>query len=172
MTANGTANGTGPAREAAVRALEDLLDAYGADPARWPAGDPRRAAAWALIDSGDAAALQSLATARALDRALDSTVPPAPSAALAGAVLRAARRTRPGLAGWAGWAGSIWTPAFFKPAGALACAMLLGVMVGMWSPVPVVGIGESRAAGLETELAALAALEENGDAGRFGGFAE
>lgn len=169
MTANGTANGTEPGREAAVRALEDLLDAYGADPARWPAGDPRRAAAWALIDSGDAAALQSLGAARALDRALDSTVPPAPSAALAGTVLEAARRTRPGLAGWAG---PIWTPAFFKPAGALACAMLLGVMVGMWSPVPVVGIGESRAAGLETELASLAALEENGDAGRFGGFAE
>ena len=172
MTANGTANGTGPGREPAVLALEELLDAYGADPARWPAGDPRRAAAWALIDSGDAAALQSLAAARALDRALDSTVPPAPSAALAGTVLEAARRTRPGPAGLAGWAWPIWTPAFFKPAGALACAMLLGIAVGMWSPVPVVGIGESRAAGLETELASLAALEENGDAGRFGGFAE
>ncbi len=168
MTANGTANGTEPGREAAVRALEDLLGAYGADPARWPAGDPRRAAAWALIDSGDAAALQSLAAARALDRALDSTVPPAPSAALAGSVLQAARRTRPGLSGWAG---PIWNPAFFKPAGALACAMLLGIAVGMWSPAPVF-VWSAQADGLETELASLGALDGNGDDNGFEDFAE
>lgn len=163
----------GPGGDAGLRALEDLLDAYGADPARWPAGDPRRAAAWALLDSGDAAALQAAAAAGALDRALDSTVPPAPSAALAGAVLQAAQRPGPGPAAWAGL---LLKPAFLKPAGALACAMLLGVMVGMWSPVPVAGAGENRAAGPEagpeTELASLGALEENGDAARFGSFAE
>lgn len=164
-----TASGRDPGREAAVAALGELLDAYGADPARWPAEDPRRAAAWALIDAGDPAALQSLAGARALDRALDSTAPPVPSAALAGSVLQSAAQRRTGLSGWAGL---IWNPAFFKPAFALACAMLLGVMVGIWSPVPVAGVGESRAAGLETELASLGTLEDNGDAGRFGSFAE
>ena len=174
-----TAHGTGPGREAALQALEELLDAYGADPARWPAEDPRRAAAWALIDAGDSAALRSLAAARALDRALDSTAPPAPSAALAGGVLLAAREPRPGLSRprlsgprLSNWAGLLLEPAFLKPAAGLACAALLGIMVGVWSPVPIAGVGESRAAGLETELASLGALEDNGDAGRFGSFAE
>ncbi len=171
MTRTGTETGVGAGqgREAGLRALEELLDAYGADPARWPAGDPRRAAAWALLDSGDAAAVQAARAAGALDRALDGTAPPAPSAALAGAVLQAAQRPKPGLAAWVGL---LLKPAFLKPAGALACAMLLGVVVGVRSPVPVAGVGESPAAGLETELASLGTLEENGDAGRFGGFAE
>jgi len=167
-----------------LQALEELLDAYGADPARWPAEDPRRAAAWALIDAGDSAALRSLAAARALDCALDSTAPPAPSAALAGGVLHAAREPRPGLSRprlsrprlsgprLSNWAGLLLEPAFLKPAAGLACAALLGIIVGVWSPVPVAGVGESRAAGLETELASLGALEDNGDAGRFGSFAE
>ena len=163
-----TANGTGPGREAALQALEELLDAYGADPARWPAEDPRRGVAWALIDSGDPAALQAVSAARSLDRTLDSTVAPAPSAALHGAVLQSARRIRPGLAGWTG---VFRNPAFFRPAAALACAMLLGIMVGTWSPVPVAGVSESRAAGLETELASLGTLEDNGDDSSFGDFA-
>lgn len=165
-----TGSATETGKDAALRSLGALLDAYGANPARWPADDPRRAAAWALIDSGDPAALQAVASAgaldRALNRALDSVSAPAPSAALAGTVLQAAQRAGRGRAGL------LWTSGLFRPAGVLACAMLLGIAVGAWSPVPVAGVGESRAAGLETELASLAALEENGDAGRFGGFAE
>ena len=151
-----------------MQALEDLLDAYGADPARWPAQDPRRAAAWALIESGDAAAMQSLAAARALDEALDSVSAPAPSAALAGAVLHAAQRAEP-EAGF--WAGLFRNPAFLKPAAALACAMLLGIVVGLRTPVPIVGVGESQVAGLETEMASLGTLEGNGDDNGFGDFA-
>lgn len=154
--------------DGAMQALEDLLDAYGADPARWPAEDPRRAAAWALIESGDAAALQSLAAAAALDRALDSATPPAPSAALTGAVLRAAPQTGRGLPGRFGL---LLNPAFFRPAGALACAMLLGLAVGSWSPVPIVGVDESQVAGLETEMASLGTLDGNGDDNGFGEFA-
>ena len=164
-----TRSRTEKSEDAAMQALEELLEAYGADPARWPAGDPRRAAAWTLIDSGDAAALQSLAAAGALDRALDSVSAPAFSAALAGSVLQAAQRTGSNAGVWTGL---FRNPAFLKPAGALACAMLLGVAVGIRSPVPVASVGESRAAGLEVELASLATLEENGDAGRFGSFAE
>ena len=154
----------------AMQALEDLLDAYGADPARWPAEDLRRAAAWALIESDDAAALQSLAAAAALDRALDSATPPAPSAALTGTVLQAAQRTGPGRSGpgLPGRFGLLLNPAFFRPAGALACAMLLGLAVGSWSPVPIVGVGESQVAGLETEMASLATLDGNGDDNGFG----
>ncbi len=159
---------TEKAADGAMQALEDLLDAYGADPARWPGEDPRRAAAWALIESGDAAALQSLAAAAALDSALDSATPPAPSAALTGAVLQAAQRTGSGLPGRFGL---LLNPAFFRPAGALACAMLLGLAVGSWSPVPIVGVDESQVAGLETEMASLGTLDGNGDDNGFGEFA-
>ena len=154
--------------DGAMQALEDLLDAYGADPARWPGEDPRRAAAWALIESRDAAALQSLTAAAALDRALDSAPPPPPSAALTGAVLRAAQLTGSGLPGRFGL---LLNPAFFRPAGALACAMLLGLAVGSWSPVPIVGVDESQVAGLETEMASLGTLDGNGDDNGFGEFA-
>ena len=122
-----TGRGIEPGRNGAGRALDELLDAYGADPARWPADDPRRAAAWALIDSGDAAALQSLAAARALDRALDGAAAPAPSAALTGAVLQAAQGPEAGIRAWAG---RFWSRSLLKPAGALACAMLLGLAGG------------------------------------------
>ena len=152
-----------PGRDKAGRALDELLDAYGADPVRWPADDPRRAAAWALIESGDATAQQSLAAAAALDRALDSVRPPGPTAALTGAVLQAAQRTGPDLRAWAGL---LW-----KPAGALACAMLLGIAVGILSPVPVAGVAESQVAGLETEMASLGTLDGNGDDNGFGEFA-
>lgn len=164
-----TGRGIEPGRNGAGRALDELLDAYGADPARWPADDPRRAAAWALIDAGDAAAVQSLAAARALDRALDRAAAPAPSAALTGAVLEAAQRPEPGVRAWAG---RFWNRPLLKPAAALACAALLGIAVGVLSPVPIAGVGESRAAGLETEMASLGALEVNGDDNGFGEFAE
>ena len=155
--------------EEARQALLQLLDAYGADPARWPAEDPRRAKAWALIDSGDAMAAQSVAAARALDRALDTMAPPTPSAALTGAILQAAQKPGPGFRSWAGL---LRKPALLKPVGALACAGLLGIMVGIWSPVPVAGIGDRQMAGLETELASLGALDVNGDDNAFGEFAE
>ncbi len=156
-----------PERGEAMQALQALLDAHGADPARWPAADPRRAAAWALIRSGDEAAARAVAAAKALDRALDTAIPPAPSAALAGAVLQAAARpVRPGFGTWAG--------RFWKPVGALACAGLLGITVGLWSPVPVAGVGDRPAAGLAFELASLGALDIDGgdNADGFGDFAE
>ena len=162
-------SGSKPGGEESRQALLQLLDAYGADPARWPAEDPRRAKAWALIDSGDAMAAQSAAAARALDRALDTMAPPAPSAALTGAILQAAQKPGPGFRSWAGL---LRKPALLKPVGALACAGLLGIMVGVWSPVPVAGIGDGQMAGLETELASLGALDVNGDDNAFGEFAE
>ena len=164
-----TGSGNEPGRNEAGRALDELLDAYGADPERWPADDPRRAAAWASIDAGDGAALQSLTAARALDRALDSVTAPAPSAALAGAVLQAAQRPEPGIRAWAGRFRNL---SLLKPAGALACAALLGIAVGVQAPVPIAGVGKSQAAGLETEMASLGALEVNGDDSGFGEFAE
>jgi hypothetical protein len=70
-----------------------LVDAYGADPERWP--PERRAAALALAES-DASADAALRQARALDERLDAAPGQAPSLALrtavAGAALGAGRR--------------------------------------------------------------------------------
>ena len=49
--------------------------------------------------------------------------------------------------------------------------MLLGIAVGILSPVPVAGVAESQVAGLETEMASLGTLDGNGDDNGFGEFA-
>ena len=58
-----------------VAELETLLETFGGDPARWPAG--RRQAAEALI-AADAGARRALAEAQALDRLLSRASGPAP----------------------------------------------------------------------------------------------
>ncbi len=58
--------------------LQELIEAYGADPARWPA-DERDAARALLAQSPDALAAQ--ARARRLDEALDGVSPTAVAAA-------------------------------------------------------------------------------------------
>ncbi len=110
--------GTDTEREALAR-FEGLLDAYGAEPRRWPAD--RRAAAEALLArSSDARAL--LAAARRLDALLD-TAPAEPAPAhLIGRVLAAAPQPRPRRDGWfAGW---------LKPAAGIAFAAVLGLGLG------------------------------------------
>lgn len=73
-----------------LQRLEALLDAYGADPARWPAAE--RAAALALL-AADTAAQARLEQARQLDRALDRLPPaPAPAGDLAARIRAAARQ--------------------------------------------------------------------------------
>lgn len=52
--------------------LQRLIDAYGADPARWPA-DERDAARALMAEMPDAAAM--LASARRLDKSLDAFAP-------------------------------------------------------------------------------------------------
>jgi hypothetical protein len=56
-----------------------LVEAYGADPKRWPAAEREPAQ---ILVSSNAAAQRLLAEARALDLALSSSPPPAISAAL------------------------------------------------------------------------------------------
>lgn len=107
------------------RALE-LLAAYGADPMRWPAAE--RTAAQALLAVTESPRLQAaLAEAEALDQALDGLSAPVLSEA---ARQRLTCEARPGLRGklrgFLGWQGSLW-----RPAGALAAALLLGVALGM-----------------------------------------
>lgn len=110
--------------------LDSLLDAYGADPARWPAAE--RSAAQALLAS-DPAAQARLAQARLLDRALDVLPPaPAPAGDLAARIRNAARQPV--------------TPAIPLPApantnspwrftAALAASAVIGLWLGFAAPV-------------------------------------
>ena len=73
--------------------VREIIAAYGADPARWPAAE-RTAALAILRDDAELSAL--LQDARRLDAALDSFAPPLPTvnaADVAGRIMAAARQT-------------------------------------------------------------------------------
>ena len=130
MTRDGEYGMTGRPPPMALDRFRDLLDAYGADPHRWPTD--RRAAAEALV----AASVEARAArdeAAALDRMLDLAPAPAPSPELMARVLAAAPRGA--HARRRGWLTRLFagldpagTP--FRPAGALAAALILGVLTG------------------------------------------
>ncbi|MGH7003929.1 MAG: hypothetical protein ACREIP_08280 [Alphaproteobacteria bacterium] len=106
-------------REALAR-FETLLDAYGAEPRRWPAD--RRAWAEALLArSPQAKALRN--EAARLDDLIDSAgIDPVP-AHLAGRVLASAPAAAPARS--PGWFSAWW-----KPVTSLACAAVLGIALG------------------------------------------
>ena len=113
-----------------------LLDAYGADPARWPAVE--RTAALALLHA-DAAAARAQARAAALDAVLDRAPVAPPSAALAARVLAAAPRRRSPAGSPAGPFGALLArlipaPGTWQPAAAMAAALVLGLIVGYAAP--------------------------------------
>jgi len=124
--------------------LSTLLDAYGANRTRWP--EAERASAWALIKVDDKArALYE--DARALDGLLSqaSTIEPSPE--LKAEVLAAAGRPRES------WIQALWPfGAAWKPASALAAAVLLGIIAGVVLPNPL-GSGDEP---IETEIGELA----------------
>src|SRR5690349_13576018 len=123
MTGNSTE------REALAR-FEALLDAYGAEPRRWPAD--RRAAAEALLKrSPEAQALH--ATAQRLDALID-TAPAEPAPAhLIGRVIAAAPQPR---------ARSGWFGGLLKPVAGLAFAAVLGLALGTFVSPFDTGSGE------------------------------
>jgi hypothetical protein len=101
--------------------FQELIDAYGAEPSRWPLAE--RAGAEALL-ANDAQARALVADAAALDALLDAAeAAPEPSDLLRHRVLRAAPRARAAISrfGWASGAG--W-------AAAAAAGVLVGVSVG------------------------------------------
>jgi hypothetical protein len=124
--------------------LSTLLDAYGADRARWP--ETERAAAWALVEANDKAhALYE--EARALDGLLNQASVIEPSLELKAEVLAAASRPRES------WVQALWPfGAAWKPASALAAAVLLGIIAGVVLPNPLGGGDEP----LESEIGNLA----------------
>jgi ferric-dicitrate binding protein FerR (iron transport regulator) len=68
-----------------------IVEAYGAEPRRWPAAEREAAEAFARTDPEAAGAL---AEAAALEAVLDASVPPQPSAATRRRILEAAPRRR------------------------------------------------------------------------------
>lgn len=95
--------------------FDQLLEAYGADFARWPAGERAAGAAFATEHAGEVA--QAMREARALDAALDAARGAhADVAALGARVLAAAPRPPQGFDRRAGWA--------------LAACAVFGVLLG------------------------------------------
>lgn len=108
--------------------LSELLDAYGADPGRWPASE--RAAALALLAASDAARAQQRIAAQ-LDEALDLHVVAPPSSLLRSAVIAAAERPR---SRWRLSFAELWRDlGGWQLAGpAFAASLALGAWVPIW----------------------------------------
>jgi hypothetical protein len=137
--------GTSTEREALAR-FEALLDAYGAEPRRWP--EDRRAAAEALLArSAEAQALH--AAAARLDALLDgAAVGPAP-AHLVGRVIAAAPQPKARGGRFAGW---------LKPAAGLAFAAVLGLALG--GVVSPFGAGNAEYADADSVTLAIGDVPE------------
>ena len=113
-----------------------LIDAYGADPARWP--PPERAAALALLATS-AQARVALEAARRLDGLLAADQTPVADASLAGLVIaRATAQPQERLvrSGRRVEAGSWSLPRLWPQAAGLLAAALLGFAVGRANLLP------------------------------------
>ena len=111
-----------------------LLEAYGADIARWPGAERLAAHAYAET-AAEAGAL--LAEARRIDALLAAVPAPQPSPALEAAILaqirdaKQARKAGPGVA-LTGLLQTLWPrAAVWKPASVFASALVLGALIGV-----------------------------------------
>ncbi len=109
--------------------FREFIDTHGASPDRWPL-DQRD---WANRMAGSGPeARQFLAEAEVLNAQLDLVMAPTPSAALVGRIMVAANADR-------GWRRPRWLFPVWKPAGAMAVALLLGLAVGGMTPPDLTG---------------------------------
>jgi len=105
----------------------EILDAYGADPQRWPEAE-RSGAETLLAMSEEARALRD--DAAALDMLLDLSAAPAPSPELMADILAAAQP-----AGWRQWLSDFWPfGPIWQPVSAFTAAAVLGIAVGLGAP--------------------------------------
>lgn len=144
--------------------FEAILDAYGADPARWP--EAERDAALELMRREPEGAQAALAAARALDAALDAAPDAAPSEALRARVLAAAQsgESAESQAAARGWLGAL--AGVFAVSGRTATAHPAAALMALF----VIGVGAGYSAGgaalREQALeAALTAAFESPDPG-------
>jgi hypothetical protein len=123
MTDNGT-------RPVDLARLAQLLDAYGADPKRWPT-EERQGARDLIAASPEAEALVRRAAAldALFDQAPGREPPPELVAAILAAASRHPRRSRLAAALWP--FGPVW-----QPAAALVGSALLGIALGVNAPIP------------------------------------
>ncbi len=139
--------------------FQALVEAYGAEPRRWPEGERPAAERFAETHSEIAAPL--LAAAAALDRCLAEALAEDPAPVLSAAAAERMRaRARPGLLAGLRQAiagrGPLW-----QPAGALAAALVLGLGLGVGAPgtVPLSlapdGTAAATTAGTDQAAAAL-----------------
>ncbi len=116
--------------------LAALVDAYGAEPTRWPADE--RSQATALI-RGNAQADVLLSQARSLDQALDSVVPATVPATLSSRILDGFDQiaARPSIRRFISVAANIVWPGapMWQPSVALAASLIAGLVLGVMSPL-------------------------------------
>ena len=121
--------------------LREILDAFGAEPRRWPTAE--RAAVEALIaNSPEAASLHE--DAAALDMLMDLSAPPDPSPELMARIL-ADRES-------AGWRAALWPfGPVWQPVSAMAFAAVLGIAIGAAAPdIVIPDFGDSAIAEVES----------------------
>jgi len=133
-----------------------ILDAYGAEPRRWPAAE-RSAAERLLATSAEAQRLH--AQAARLDRVLSAAVPPLPSPDLRAAILEVApgRRRAPARQG------SLWSRLIGVITGELGGPRLAGAVLGAALALGIVvggAVGTGGAVDTEIDLVHLALLDE------------
>lgn len=138
--------------------LAAILDAYGAEPRRWPAGE--RNAAEALIGASSEARALHAAAAR-FDGALSASVAPAPSAALRAAILQAAPKPEPAATpGIAAVLRGLWQALAGTLAGELGGLRPAGAVLGI---ALVLGAVTGGAVGTQTAATSTVSAEENVD---------
>jgi len=148
-----TKQGKGPVN---LARLAEILDAYGADPRRWPV-EERAAAEKLVAESVEAGSLH--ADAAALDKLMDLSVAPAASPELMARVL--AGRAPAGADGWLTilWPfGPVW-----QPLSAMALAAVLGIAIGATAPdIVIPDYGDSAIAEAESLTLGPALNLDNG----------
>lgn len=133
--------------------LAEILDAYGADPSRWPVSE--RAAVEALIaGSPEAAAMRE--DAAALDMLMEISAAPAPSPEL---MVRVLADNEP-----SGWLSALWPfGPVWQPASAMAAAAVLGIVIGAAAPdIVIPDYGDSAIAQVESLALGPALNLDNG----------
>lgn len=121
--------------------IKTLVEAYGANPARWPAGD--RAVAEAFLKATPEARTW-LEDAAALDRLLDAAETQMVTRALEDRILAHLPEQRAARAGVLARLADL-LPGGWAPASALACSLALGLAVGATLP-EIAGLGDPQAA--------------------------
>jgi hypothetical protein len=112
-----------------LQRLQAVVDAFGANPDRWPAAE--RSALEALV-IGDEAARKIVGDAEKLDSILDQAAPPPPAPELMADILFV-----PPKSNWRQILAELWPfGPIWKPASGLAMALAISVMTAALMPLP------------------------------------